>query len=189
MRMIMNKDDLTPQEKKALETLPREKVPSAFLEERVVRALRRRGALRAASRRSIEITNMRLMGAVAACLAFVVCGFALGLLATPSQYVSQPAVTPDAGPVPVALSVQEAGSAYVTALERLALMSTSTDGSEAASDEELRQGREAALMTLYTAADEMARIIPRDRLSKCIVNAIETTEQDDTQNDPKVIQF
>lgn len=185
----MKNDDLTPQEKKALETLPKERVPSAFLEERVVRTLRRRGALKASSRRTIEITNKRLMGAVAACLAFVVCGFAMGLLATPSQYVSPPVATTDAGPVPVALSVQEAGTAYVTALERLSLMSSSAKSDDARNTDELRQGREAALITLYTAADEMAKIIPKDQLSKCIVNAIETTEKDDIQNDPKVIQF
>lgn len=184
----MNKDDLTPQEKKALETLPKERVPSAFLEERVVRSLRRRGALRATSRRTIEITNKRLTAAVAACLAFVICGFGLGMLATPDRIVFPEMASTGASAVPVSLSVQEAGTAYVNALERLALMSSS-GGSDAGNTDELRQGREAALITLYTAADEMAKIIPRDQLSKCIVNAIETTETDDTQNDPKVIQF
>ena len=185
----MNTDDLTPQEKKTLETLPKERVPSAFLEERVVRTLRRRGALRATSRRTIEITNKRLMGAVAACIAFVVCGFAMGLLATPTQVISPQLATTSTGTVPVALSVQEAGTAYVAALGRLAVMSSSAESDDARNSDELRQGREVALITLYTAADEMAKIIPKDQLSKCIVNAIETTEADDTQNDPKVIQF
>ena len=188
----MKKDDLTPQEKKTLETLPKERVPSAFLEERVVRTLRRRGALRPMSRRNIEITNKRLIGAVAACLAFVICGFTMGLLATPTQVVSPPLATMSASAVPVSLSVQEAGTAYITALERLALMSSSAESDDARNNDELRQGREAALITLYTAADEMAKIIPKDQLSRCIVNAIETTEKsdiDNTQNDPKVIQF
>ena len=188
----MKNDDLTPQEKKTLETLPKERVPSAFLEERVVRTLRRRGELRPASRRNIEITNKRLMGAVAACMAFVVCGFAMGLWANSSQAIYPPVATMGASAVPVSLSVQEAGTAYITALERLALMSSSAADDDARNTDELRQGREAALITLYTAADEMAKIIPKDQLSKCIVNAIETTEKtnvDDTQNDPKVIQF
>jgi len=71
-------------------------------------------------------------------------------------------------------------------------MSSSAESDDARNSDDLRQGREAALITLYTAADEMAKIIPKDQLSKCIVNAIETTEKsdiDNTQNDPKVIQF
>ncbi|UCG53262.1 MAG: hypothetical protein JSW58_06835 [Candidatus Latescibacterota bacterium] len=184
----MNNDELTPSEKDALQSLPKERVPSAFLEERVVRTLRRRGVLRSPGRRMIEITGLRVAGAVAACVAFVICGFALGFWASAQEGVYKDMTTLEKNGVPVALSVQQAGTAYILALENLARVSGTTPS------DELEQGREVALNTLYTAADQMVHIIPRDVLSRCIVNAIETTgeagvgdEQEGAQ--PRVIQF
>jgi hypothetical protein len=88
----------------------------------------------------------------------------------------------------VAFSIQEAGTDYILALERLAAYPDSTHSEEA------RQGREVALNTLYTAADQMAKIVPRDILARCIVNAIATTEQgevDRSETDmvPRTIEF
>lgn len=72
-------DELTPEEKEALKKLPRERMPSAGLESRVVGALRERGVLSKRRRRMIEITNSRVAGLVAACVALVIGAYAVGL--------------------------------------------------------------------------------------------------------------
>jgi hypothetical protein len=184
----MTNDELTPQEKRALESLPKERVPSAFLEERVVRGLRKHGILRARGGRAIELTGSRITAAVAACIAFVVCGFALGFWANGQRgvYVDMTAVGQNGAPL--ALNVQQAGTAYILALENLARQSRTAPA------DQVQQGREVALSTLYTAADQMAQIIPRDLLSKCIINAIdspiETDPDGQTDEDgERVIQF
>lgn len=184
----MTNDELTPSEQKALESLPRERVPSAFLEDRVVRGLRKRGILRSPGRRSVEVTGARVAVAVAACIAFVVCGFALGFWANGQGESMRVTVPVDHNGIPVALSVQQAGTAYIMALEDLARKS------ETAPMEQIAQGREVALTTLYTAAGQMSQIIPRDLLSRCIVNAIETTAETDSEtpvdeDGERVIQF
>jgi hypothetical protein len=72
-------DELTPKEKEALKKLPREQVPSAGLEERVVGALRERGVLPKQRRRKVEITNSRVAGLLAACVALVIGAYSIGL--------------------------------------------------------------------------------------------------------------
>jgi hypothetical protein len=185
----MTDDELTPSEKQALESLPKERVPSAFLEERIVRTLEHHGVLGSPrAQHFIRITGWRIAGAVAVCAAFVVCGFALGFWASARPvFVSQRSASAN-NDVPVAFSVQEAGSDYILALERLAAYSDSTK------NEEAREGREVALNTLYTAADQMVKIVPRDVLARCIVSAIATTEQGEPDRSgdgakPRTIQF
>ncbi len=167
----MTDDELTPAEKKALSSLPKERVPSAFLEERVVRSLRREGLLQTREgRRMIPITGWRIAGAVAACVAFVVCGFALGYWANSRPVAVQQVLVPDAGATPVAYSVQRAGTDYILALERL---SASPDTANA---DAVRQGREVALATLYAAADQIVKMVPKEILAQCIVRAIATAD-------------
>ena len=72
-------DELTPEEKEALKKLPRERVPSAGLEERVVGALRERGVLSKQRRRTVEITNSRVAGLLAACVALVIGAYSIGV--------------------------------------------------------------------------------------------------------------
>jgi hypothetical protein len=185
----MTDEELTPPEKKALESLPKERVPSAFLEERVVRALRREGLIETrGGRRAVPITGWRIAGAVAACIAFVVCGFALGYWAN-SRPTSIPlTMTPATNGVPVALSVQQAGTDYILALEKLAVYSDSTRSEEA------QLSREVALNTFYTAADQMTKIVPRDVLARCVVHAIHggapaNTGPGSESTEPRRIQF
>jgi hypothetical protein len=184
----MTDDELTPSERKALTSLPRERAPSDILEERVVKTLKREGILRSPREHHfIRITGRRVAGAVAACAAFVVCGFALGYWASARPVLVSQTVSPATNNVPVAFSIQEAGTDYILALEKLAAYSDSTQSEEA------RQGREVALNTLYTAADQMVRIVPRDVLARCIVNAIATTEEGapgpSNDAEPRTIQF
>jgi len=72
-------DELTPEEKEALKKLPREQVPSAGLEDRVVGALRERGVLAKQRRRTVEITNSRVAGLLAACVALVIGAYSIGV--------------------------------------------------------------------------------------------------------------
>lgn len=71
-------DDLTPEEKEALQRLPRERMPSAALEDRVVADMRGRGVLKP-RRRTIDITGGRVATLVAASVALVIGAYAIGL--------------------------------------------------------------------------------------------------------------
>jgi hypothetical protein len=163
----MNDDELTPYEKKALQSLPKERMPRATLEERVVRALHRRGVLHPRKKRYFELTSLRLAAAVAACLILAVSGFALG------RWSASPEVSPagttlqTTDDLSVAASLQQAGTAYVLALENLASLAASSGNGE------LRQGREVALTTLYTATDQVTRIVPGNYLAAQLLQAIE----------------
>jgi hypothetical protein len=70
-------DELTPREKELLAKLPRERMPLG-LEGRVVEAMREKGFL-ARRRRMIEITNSRVAGLLAACVALMIGAYAIGL--------------------------------------------------------------------------------------------------------------
>ena len=68
-------DEWTPEERAALERLPREASPSRLLEERTVTALRAAGVLRARARGRRWIA---LASALAASLALFLAGYSLG---------------------------------------------------------------------------------------------------------------
>ena len=70
-------DELTPEEKAALESLPRERMP-AGLEARVVGAMREHGFL-AKPRRMVALTNGRVAGVLAAGVALMVGAYSIGL--------------------------------------------------------------------------------------------------------------
>ena len=70
-------DELTPQEKAAFESLPRERMP-AGLEAKVVGAMREHGFL-TKQRRVIELSRGRVAGVLAASVALVIVGYSLGL--------------------------------------------------------------------------------------------------------------
>ena len=185
----MTDDELTPQERDALASLPKEKAPSALLEERVVGSLRQHGLLGSREgHRFIRFTAWRIAGAIAACAVLVLSSFALGFRAgsRPAHVSQTPA--PGSNGLHLALSVQQAGTDYILALDRLACCAVSTNSEEA------RQGREVALNTLYTAAGQMVKIVPRDVLAPCIVNAVATAENlkadpNDADPAPRTIEF
>ncbi len=70
-----DRQEWTPEERRALDALPREEAPPAWLEDRVVSDLRGRGLIAAASTRR---SRSLLAGALAACLATFAAGLALG---------------------------------------------------------------------------------------------------------------
>jgi hypothetical protein len=166
----MSDQELTPEERRALDELPAERTPSDLLEERVVSSLRDRGLLRRERGRVLAITPSRLAVAVAACFLLLVAGFAVGRWTSPSTAAGPPLPSPgptrQADEFAVAASLQQAASAYVIALEDLEA-SLQTAGSEQA-----RQGREVALASLYSAADRVSRFVPGDRLADRFRDAV-----------------
>jgi hypothetical protein len=162
--------------------LPRERAPSPFLEERVVRALRNRGVLETRKRRFVEVTALRIAGAVAACLVILIGGLAAGRWSSSLQIVRTESVPFAASEASAAASLQRAGTAYVLALETLASLP------DAARDQEMRQGCEIALVTLYTAADQVARIVPREHLARQLLRAIEANGEA-SEDRTRVIRF
>lgn len=160
--------ELTPSEKQAMETLPPDRIPNAELEDRVVGSLRHLGLLAPQRRRVIELNARRIAAVVAASLALLVGGFTFGQWVGARQVADNDFVAPENNGVSVAATLQRAGSAYVLALQRFAELPDSVDGDQAV------QGREVALTTLYTAADQVTRLVPRDELAKQLMVAINT---------------
>ncbi|HYJ79358.1 MAG TPA: hypothetical protein VEW03_07150 [Longimicrobiaceae bacterium] len=182
-------DQPTPQERAAFAALPREREPSRLLEERTVRALRERGLVRSTPPRRFRFPVSWMAGAAAAALALFMTGLAAG------QYVAGRATAravveaqrQDARHP--ALAVQQAGSAYVSALSRFASVADTAGAAQTA------QGREVAVAMLRAAASELVRISPDDPLASGILAALDrtrtqpTTTQADTTGKQRVVWF
>jgi hypothetical protein len=162
----MHDDDLTPSEKDAFATLPRERMPSAGQEDAVVKALYERGLLGARRRRVVAVTPVRVAALVAASVAFMVAGFAAGQWTTLRQITSS-ARTLGSDELSSAAALQYTAAAYLSALENFAALPDTT------ADDDARQGREVALKTLYTAADRVSHMVPRDYLAGKLLDAID----------------
>ena len=160
--------ELTAAEKEALEKLPRERVPNPMLEDRVIGALRQRGVLAQTRSRVIEITPRRIVAALAACLVLLAGGFVLGQWTGVHREADDQQTAPGIANISLAAQVQQAGSAYVTALERFADQPDSIDGAQAV------QGREVALTTLCTAADKVTRLVPNSELAGQLAAVLDT---------------
>jgi hypothetical protein len=179
----MNDDDLTPFERKAMEALPREQTPGPLLEERVVQALHDRGVLGPRKRRILELTAVRIAVAAAAAIVLLLGGFALGRWTG-----GQPGAADEADAVPasrlaLAASVQRAGTAYLSAIEELATADMAPDS------DEMRQGREVALTTLYSAAGEVTRIVPKRHMAGQLIKALDVrTESDASPADEELAE-
>lgn len=162
----MRDDDLTPSERDAFDTLPRERMPSAGHEDAVVKALHARGLLGRRRRRVVAITPLRLGAVVAASVALVVGGFAFGQWTTLRQITSTSRALGSSG-LSAAATLQYTATSYLLALDQVAALPDTSAGDDA------RQGREVALKTLYTAADRVSRMVPREYLAGQLLDAID----------------
>ena len=172
-----NSDGLTPDEREAIGALPRERVPSPFLEERTVRALRERGLIRPGTKR----VGLRRPWMAAAAAAAAVALFASGLAA--GQWIGSrqtadalAAVYPDPADRAAAL-VQTTGSAYTAALGRL------VEATAAADTQEVQRAREVALAALWAAASEVVRLAPEDPLAVQILQEFERARGESSASD------
>ena len=172
----MDEHELTPEEEMAFQRLPREAEPSRILEERIVRSLREDGILgHGNSQGSVPVTQAgsgswyRPWMAVASIAASVVL-FASGVFMGQwmgSQSTAQAFIqVREQDATQLALRIQEAGSAYVSALAALGELRVPGPGGEdpgaGQAGIDLQQGREVALGALYGAANELARMSPDD---------------------------
>lgn len=151
--------ELTAAEQKALEKLPRERLPNPMLEDRVVNALRHQQVLVQPRTRVIEVTPHRIAVALAACLVLLAGGFVLGQWTGGHRGAADDLIAPEVRNLSLAAQVQQAGSAYITALERFAAQPDSIDRNQAV------EGQEAALATLCTAAGKVTRLVPSSDLA------------------------
>lgn len=173
----MDEHDLTPEEEMAFQRLPREAEPSRILEERIVKSLRGEGVLGAkrveANRtgKPVGATWLRPWMAGAAVAASLVLfasgvffGQRMGSMTTAEAFIQ----VREQDAAQLALSIQEAGSAYVSALAALGRLGVDGRGDESPGQSaslegvDLRQGREVALGALYGGVNELARMNPED---------------------------
>lgn len=156
-------DDLTPQEREALESLPRERMPGRLLEERTVQALHQRGFLR----HQRMWTPARVGLAMAAGLALFMVGVFYGQTLVSAPGGTQEATQQQIKATHPSDAVQQAGTAYVTAMNSLTQMPDSTRNGEYA------RGREAALAVFREAAGEVVVLVPEDPLAGDILRRLD----------------
>lgn len=183
--------ELTPEEKMAFQDLPREAEASDLLEERIVRSLREEGILLESGARTGEagralppgrglwLKPWMAVAAVAASLALFTSGIFLGqTLGTRSTAQAFLAVR-EQDAAQLAMTIQEAGSQYVSALAALSELRVADPGvsgrgeSGVSSAADLQQGREVAMGALYGAAYELARMSPDDMEVMTILRILE----------------
>lgn len=190
----MDEHELTPEEEMAFQKLPREAEPSRILEERVVKGLREEGILspqessQTAAPQPMPATKqtaatmqtaatkwtggIRWSGpwmaaaSIAASLVLFASGVVLGQWMG-SQSTTQAFIqVREQDATQLALRIQEAGSAYVSALAALSELKgpgeLGTEEGASLARVDLQQGREVALGALYGAANELARMSPDD---------------------------
>ena len=171
----MDEIELTPEERMTFQDLPREAEPPRMLEERVVRSLREEGLLmpgkpveagpRAAQSQGWTGLWKGVAAAAAAVILFgsgMILGQGVGSRSTAQTFLQ----VREQDAAQLALTIQEAGSAYDAALAALGeLESDGGVGDQPHSfspGSDLQQGREVALGALFAAANELARMDPGD---------------------------
>ena len=164
---MSDETELTPEEKMEFDKLPRDAAPSDFVWQRIVRDLRKDGTLRRveAGGRRVRPWLVAAASMAASLILFgsgALMGHWMGARSTERAFL---AVRVQDG-AQVAQRIQEAGTAYVSALVALGeLRAAVVPGNGRPSTQavsEIGQGREAALGTLFGAAFELSRMAPGD---------------------------
>lgn len=148
----------------ALSALPASRAPGDLLEQRTVRRLRAAGVL---GRRS-SLRREWVAAGLAASVALFACGIATGQWLSARQTASVLAAHQQATLEEMSALVQQTGSAYVSALSRLA--ESGTAGASAAGSED---ARDAAVQFLHQAANEVARLAPNDPVTAKILQGFD----------------
>jgi hypothetical protein len=170
-------NELTPDERAAFEALPKTREPSGLLEERTVRALGDRGLLEVAPRRWMHRRIPAFAAGIAAALALFVGGIAVGQWLGSRAVADSMAAAQHQTALEMAVAVQHAGSAYVSALAALSqLADSSANGA-------LAQGREAALTALYAAAHELVQLAPDDPIAITIRDRLDHLRREQQATD------
>lgn len=184
-----DENELTPEERMAFQDLPRDAQPSRILEERIVKSLREEGILgdrarvphdgTAGAERPGKLRSWVLAGSIAASLLLFASGIFVGhWMGTRSTTQAFLAVR-EQDATQLALRIQEAGTAYVSALVQLgSLQRTAANLSgpgqpPSRTSADVRQGTEVALGSLYAAAYELARLNPGDADVRRVLQILE----------------
>lgn len=169
--MGRNSDELTPAEREEYERLPRERMPSRILEERTVRALRRRGLIAAGSSHLRWQRPWMVAAGIAAAIALFVSGMLVGQGMGARQTADVIAtIYPDATQR-AAARVQTRGSELAAALSQLA------EAADSADSEEVELARQVALSAFWAAAEEVVRLAPNDPLAARILQELERQDE------------
>jgi hypothetical protein len=170
----MHDEELTPEERAAMDALPRERAPDRALEERVVRALRAQGLLERPAVLRIALPPMGWLAAAAASVMIFAGGFALGALLE-SRHTTQVVLDMhERDAAQAAAMVQRTGSAYVSALAALASVA------DKSRPQEMLPGREAAVNALHAAANQMVRLVPEDPVAVNILQGMARASRADS---------
>jgi hypothetical protein len=156
----------TPEERAALDALPRERPPGRVLEERVVRTLRARGVLR---RR--WPAPVWLAAGLAASLALFAGGFSAGQWTMSRRVADSFRAAQETTARQAAEAVQRTGTAYITALAALARHADSPGNGA------VRQGQQAAWAALSAAATELSVLDPNDPVARSVRTILAAYEQ------------
>jgi hypothetical protein len=162
----MDKNELTPAEREAIESLPRERMPSRILEERTVRALKEQGLIRA--RPFLPSARLPWLAAgIAAAVALFVSGVLVGQGMGSRQTVNALATVYQRPADLAAARVQSTGSAHRQALAAL------VDATGSGNPGEVQRAREVALAAFWSAAAEIVRLAPDDPMALRILQELE----------------
>jgi hypothetical protein len=165
-------DQLTAAEREAFDALPRERMPSRLLEERVVSGLRARGLLGRRQVRRPSWGRIPISVAAAASVALFASGIALGQWMGARHTAQAMLAMQKQDAASAAAAVQRTGAAYLSALGALAQASASSDPREVA------RAREAAQNVLHDAANEMVRMAPDDPVAAGILKGLDRAKVD-----------
>src|SRR5688572_19713539 len=153
----------------AVRALPRERPPSRLLEERTVTLLRESGWLR----RRRWPAGWWAAG-LAASIALFACGMASGLWIGGRQTARVVEAQQRASREEMAAVLERTGTAYVSALARLAETNMERGAGNA-------EARDVALQILHQAANEVVRLAPNDPVAVKILQGFDREAQ---QRDP-----
>jgi hypothetical protein len=170
----MSENDLTPEETRAMASLPRERRPGDLLEERIVKDLKRRGFLHGRPSRGVFLTPLWTAAAAVLVMALILGGYVVGQWSGSRQTERAMLAMHASDNLRLAMEVQKSGTAYLSALAEL-MQQAGEDDPEAQ-----RQGREVALTTLYAAAEEMINLFPDDPVAGNILRAMDGAGQSRT---------
>jgi hypothetical protein len=157
-------DEWTTDERRALEALPRERIPDPALEQRVVQALHGAGLLRSQRRASRALWA----GAAAAAVALFSSGLALGQWLG-ARSTTEAVRTAQRGDQATAALIRQTGAAYVSALALL------SESSGVAAGAEQERSRRAAVQVLRAAAAEILQLSPNEPLAARILQGLESS--------------
>jgi hypothetical protein len=151
-----DQNGFSPEFRRALEALPREREPSAELEDRTVRALKRHGLIgpRWSDGRG-RPAWMSWVGVAAALLIFAA-GTLLGHRLGSTSAVVVLAPSPDGDPRETAAYVQRTGSVHAAAIRDLAVSVQTAD------PQDVELARDVSLAALRASLEALTRLDPSD---------------------------